>query len=281
MSAAIKIRGMTVRYGELTAVSELDLEVRRGEIFGFLGPNGAGKTTTIRALLDLLRPEAGEVAIFGRPVAGGPGRERARIGFLPGDLTLFPVLTGRETLQLFENLYRVPVTRREETLDRLGFPRDALDRRTRSYSTGMRQMLGITCALQHDPELLILDEPTTGLDPLVRESLLTLLRGLASRDRTVLFSSHALAEVESCADRVGLIHRGRLHLVDDMAALRRRFPRRVRLVYGDGRRRSFSHEGPPAELLAKIDTDGLVDLEIRAANLADVFRSVVKGESAE
>src|SRR5882672_8554726 len=173
---AIETKGLTFRYAGGVGVSDVDLTVERGEIFGFLGPNGAGKTTTIRMLLDLLRPDRGEARLLGTAVRAGGGELRRRIGFLPGDLALPAGLTGRQALELFAELARRPAVRRDEVLDRIGFPRAALERRVKTYSTGMRQAIGLDCALQHAPELLILDEPTTGLDPLVRDAVLGLLR---------------------------------------------------------------------------------------------------------
>ncbi len=272
---------MTVRFGPVTAVSNLDLEVQTGEVFGFLGPNGAGKTTTIRSLLDLLRPQTGRVEVLGVEVRAGGGALRSRIGYLPGDLALFPFLTGRQTLVLFEQLNKRADVLRDHVLETLGFPRDALDRKVRTYSTGMRQMLGVTCAMQHDPELLVLDEPTTGLDPLVRTALLGLLREHAAKGRTVFLSSHVLAEVEDSADRVGLIHRGVLHLVENISTLRERLPRQVVLRHLDGRKEAFSHTGSPRELIDRLNPDMLSDLEIRPADLGAVFRFVVHGEDPE
>ncbi|MEZ6197304.1 MAG: ABC transporter ATP-binding protein [Planctomycetota bacterium] len=279
MTLAIEVRGLEVRYGSHVAVSGLDLEVRAGEVFGFLGPNGAGKTTTIRALLDLLRPDRGRVEVLGEPVRGAGGRLRERLGFLPGDLALFPSLRGSETLDFFARLYRRPPRRRDEVLDALGFPREALRRRIRTYSTGMRQMIGITVAMQHDPDLLVLDEPTTGLDPRAR-GLLELLRVRADEGRTVLFSSHVLAEVERSADRLGLVKGGRVHLTEEVASLRERLPKRVRVRRRDGSEEQFLHEGELAPLLARLAAEGeaLADLEVRPVDLAEIFRREIRDE---
>lgn len=273
---AISVRGLTVRYGEHLAVDAVDLEVQRGEIFGFLGPNGAGKTTTIRSLLDLLRPDAGTVHVLGTPVQKGGGALRSRMGYLPGDLAAFPFLTARETMKLHEDLNRVGAPLREMCLERLGFPERALDRPMRTGSTGMRQMIGITCAMQHAPDLLVLDEPTTGLDPIVRGRFLDMLRERADEGTTILFSSHVLAEVEHCADRVALVSGGKIQLVSGMDELRLRSPRRVELRYEDGRREERAHRGDPSELLDSIERDGLVDVTIRPADLSELFRELVE-----
>lgn len=271
---AIRIEGLTVRYGAMTAVEALDLTVPAGEVFGFVGPNGAGKSSTIRSLLDLQRPAAGRVTVLGYAVRDGGPALRARCGYLPGDLALFPFLTGTQTIDFFAGLYQQPPVDREAVLDRLGFTRAALGRKVGTYSTGMRQQIGITCAFQHQPELLILDEPTTGLDPLVREAFLGLVRDAAVAGRTVLLSSHVLDEIEDCAHRIGLIHRGVLRQVDTIAGLRERLPKTVVLRWRDGRVETRAHHGSAEELLATLDADraGLLDLEIRPADLREVFR---------
>jgi beta-exotoxin I transport system ATP-binding protein len=277
---AIEIRGLTVRYGAHVAVRGLDLEVRSGEIFGFLGPNGAGKTTTIRVLLDLLRPDEGVVRVLGEEPRAAGGALRGRLGYLPGDLALFPGARGSETLDFFARLYGRATPLRDEILDRLGFPREALSRRVRTYSTGMRQMIGVAVAMQHRPELMILDEPTTGLDPLVREAFLDLLRERAAEGATIIFSSHVLAEVERSADRLGLVRDGRLHLVEEVTKLRRRLPKRVRLTRQDGEVETFLHEGVAGPLLARLaaECEDIVDLEVRPVELAELFRQVIRDE---
>ncbi len=169
---AISIRGLTKRYGSLAALNDLNLDINRGEIFGFLGLNGAGKTTTIRLLLDLLRPTSGNAFIFGYDCWTQGLEARARLGYLPGELGLYLDLTGLETLDFLAGLNRQPVDKRhrQELCDRLELPRSDLRRRLREYSTGMKRKLGIIQAFQANPPLLILDEPTEGLDPLMQES---------------------------------------------------------------------------------------------------------------
>jgi ABC-2 type transport system ATP-binding protein len=251
-----------------------------GQVFGFLGPNGAGKTTTIRLFLDLLRPDRGRATILGHEVRAGGGALRSRIGYLPGDLALFPRVTGTEVLDLFARLQRRPPARRAEVLDALGFPAEALRRRTRTYSTGMRQMIGIAIAFQHDPELLILDEPTTGLDPLVRSSFLDLVRGARARGATVFLSSHVLDEVDKVADRIGLIARAKLRLVEGVAHLRRRWPRRVRVRLHDGTEREWETRSAAMPLLDELRALDPAEVEIARAALDEVFRSIVEDASS-
>ena len=219
---------------------DLDLSVPRGEIFGFLGPNGAGKTTTIRLLLDLLRPDRGRAEVLGEEVRKGGAAPRARAWVTcRGTSPSFRASPGPRTLDFFSHLQGRPPVRRAEVLAALGFPAAALARQVRTYSTGMRQMIGIAIAFQHDPDLLILDEPTTGLDPLVRGAFLDLLRAARHRGATVFLSSHVLDEVDRVADRVGLIAHAKLRLVEGVDEIRRRWPRQVRVRMKDGSERTF------------------------------------------
>jgi ABC-2 type transport system ATP-binding protein len=272
---AIRCRDLTALHAAGAGIDGLDLEVGRGEVFGFLGPNGAGKSTTIRLLLDLLRPTRGTAEALGVEVRAGGAELRRRIGYLPGDLELFPRETGRSTLEFFAALYGRPPVLRDEALSRLGFPTAAYDRPIATYSTGMRQMLGLTIAFQHDPELLVLDEPTTGLDPVVRDAFLELVRGARARGRTVFLSSHVLEEVERVADRVGLIARSRLRLVATLDELRAKRPRRVTVLRRSGAREEFEHAGPVAPLLKALAVADVADVRIESASLDAVFRAAV------
>jgi ABC-2 type transport system ATP-binding protein len=223
----IHTSGLTKHYGPTVGLEDLDIEVDSGEVFGFLGPNGAGKTTTIRLILDLIRPTRGEARLFGRP-AGEPFI-RGRIGYLPGELTLDDRLTGRESLEFLAALGRRPVSpdRRMVICERLGLADADLDRRVREYSRGMKQKLGLVSALQHEPDLLILDEPTTGLDPLVREAVFEIMTEAGSEGRTVFHSSHVLSEVDRTCTRVGIVKQGRLMAVMRSDDIRRSSTRRM------------------------------------------------------
>jgi ABC-2 type transport system ATP-binding protein len=232
-SAAISIHGLTKRYGRLIAVDHLDLEVRRGEVFGFLGLNGAGKTTTIRILLDLLRPTAGHAAIFGHDCQSDSLRARSAIGYLPGEMGGYSNLTGRELLVFLERIgggtvskeHRNNLTERFELSDR------DLSRKLREYSTGMKRRLGLIQAFQADPLLLILDEPTEGLDPLMQESFYDLLADARHRGRTVFMSSHVLPEVERVCDRIAMLRNGEVVLISSVQDARKLASRRVRVAF--------------------------------------------------
>jgi ABC-2 type transport system ATP-binding protein len=218
---------LTKRFGRLTAVADLDLQVERGEIVGFLGPNGAGKTTTIRMLMGFLRPSAGRAAILGAR-AGDVG-VRHRIGYLPGDLRIDPAMTG---MQHFHWYGRLRGHRNQRKVDELTERLD-LDpsRPFGTLSKGNRQKVGIVQALCHDPQVIILDEPTTGLDPLVQREFLALLAQAAGDGAAILFSSHVLPEVERAADRVAIIRAGRLVTVATVDALLDQARRRLELRF--------------------------------------------------
>jgi ABC-2 type transport system ATP-binding protein len=208
MTEAIEVDGLIKRFGRATALNGLDLRVRTGEVHGFLGPNGAGKTTTIRVLLGLMRPDGGAATLLG----GDPWRDATalhrRLAYVPGDVTLWPTLSGGEVIDLLGRLRGgIDVKRRNALLERFELdPR----KKGRAYSKGNRQKVALVAALSSDVEMLILDEPTSGLDPLMEEVFREVIREEKQRgDRTVLLSSHILSEVEALCDRVTIIREGR------------------------------------------------------------------------
>ena len=218
MTAIIQTEKLTKSYGVHRGIIDVDLEVAEGEIFGFLGPNGAGKTTTIRVLLDLIRPTAGTARVFGIVSSEDPVGIHRRIGYIPGEFTLYDRLTGGQTMDYFGNL-RGGV---ERAYQRQLIERFDIDpkRRYKELSKGNKQKIGLVIALQHQPELLILDEPTSGLDPLIQQSFFELVREAKAEGRTVFLSSHILSEVEKTCDRVAIIREGRLVKVDSVEGLR-------------------------------------------------------------
>jgi ABC-2 type transport system ATP-binding protein len=211
----LAVRGLRKRYDEIDAVDGLDLTVGRGELYGFLGPNGAGKTTTIRMALGLILPTAGEVEVLGVRVGPGSPPPLERVGALVEEPAFWRFLSGRRNLEYMARAggsgpdTRARLGRVDDVLARVGLT-DAADKRVKAYSQGMRQRLGIALALLGEPELLVLDEPTNGLDPSGMREVRELLRGLADAGTTVFVSSHLLAEVEAVCDRVGVMARGRL-----------------------------------------------------------------------
>lgn len=286
----VSICGLTKRYGPLTALNNLNLDVGHGEVLGFLGLNGAGKTTTIRLLLDLLRPTSGKAFIFGHDCWTESLATRARLGYLPGELGLYPDLTGSEVLHFLAGLNRQPVDKRhrQQLCDRLELPQSDLRRRLREYSTGMKRKLGLVQAFQADPPLLILDEPTEGLDPLMQESIYELLADAKGRGRTVFMSSHVLSEVERVCDRIALLRKGELVLLSSVKESRRLAPRRVRVIFSEDvstdaelppghesveaapRQWRLNVAGPLGPLLDVLAQLPVEDLEVQEGRLEDV-----------
>ena len=217
---AIVTEGLTKYYDGRRGIVDVALEVRAGEVFGFLGPNGAGKTTTIRLLLDLIRPTAGRARVLGLDVREESLEIRRRVGYLPGELALWERMTGAELLAFLGEL-RGGVDRRfvAELAERLDCD---LSARIGSLSHGSKQKVALIQAFMHRPELLILDEPTTGLDPLMQEEFQRMVAEVRAEGRTVFLSSHILREVERTCDRVGIIREGRLVAVEDVGDLRAR-----------------------------------------------------------
>jgi ABC-2 type transport system ATP-binding protein len=204
----VETHSLTKRYGSgVLAVDSVDMSVRRGEVYGFLGPNGAGKTTTLRMLVGLIRPTSGTVTVAGHPPGDPAGL--AKIGSLIESPGFYPYLSGRENLRVVADLARVNHKRVEEVLDLVELGSRA-GRKFGTYSTGMKQRVGVAAALLKDPELVILDEPSNGLDPQGMAEMRKLIKDISHSDRTVLLSSHLLGEVEQICDRVGVISNGRL-----------------------------------------------------------------------
>jgi ABC-2 type transport system ATP-binding protein len=208
---------LTKRYGDRLAVDAVTMTVRRGEVYGFLGPNGAGKTTTLRMLLGLVRPTSGQARVFG--AAPGPSAALARVGALVEGPGFFPYLSGRDNLRVLARHARLDDVAVEAALEQVDLTSRASDP-FRSYSLGMKQRLGVAAALLGDPDLLVLDEPTNGLDPAGMADMRDLVRALVEAGQTVLLSSHLLGEVEQVCDRVGVIVRGRLLAERTVADLR-------------------------------------------------------------
>ena len=232
MTDPIVLEGLTKRFHALVAVKHLNLRVPAGCVFGFLGLNGAGKTTTIRLLLDLLRPTSGRALILGHNCQLDGLRARAHGGYLPGEMRLYPDMTGRQVLRLLARLsgQTVDEQRQRELLARLAFSERDLSRRVGEYSTGMKRKLGLVQAFQSDPDVLILDEPTEGLDPLMQEVFSQLVCETSARGHTVFMSSHVLSEVERLCHRIAVLRSGELVLEAPVHELRRLAPRDVRVT---------------------------------------------------
>ncbi len=293
MSAAapvLEVVDLTKRYGDATAVDGISFRVEPGETLGVLGPNGAGKTTTIRVLLDLIRPTSGRASVFGIESSSDPVAIHRRIGYLPGEFTLYDRLTGAEPIEYFANL-RGGVDRAysKALIERLGLDPS---RRFREYSKGNKQKVGLVCALQHRPELLILDEPTAGLDPLVQQTFDKLLFEAREEGRTVFLSSHIISEVERTCDRVAIIRDGRIVRLDTLEAIRDLASHEVELRFAEsvsgagfaalpgvvnlveeGRTLRMLVTGPIAPIVRLAGQHELVDFVSREPSLEEVFLS--------
>jgi ABC-2 type transport system ATP-binding protein len=301
--SAIETHGLTKRYGHrpsrihppghaseglVRALEDLTIDVREGEIFGFLGPNGAGKSTMIRLLLGFLHPTAGHASVLGLDSVHASVAIRARVGYLPGGIAFWDGLTGERLLDELAAMSGRPPIRRAALLDRLELSPSTLRRTVRDYSRGMRQKLGVVQALQHDPELAILDEPTEGLDPLMQHAFYAILEELRQAGRTIFFSSHILSEVERVCDRVAIVRQGRLVALEDIPTLLARRKRNVEIRLGgappelvgvqgvsdvwigDGRL-TCRLEGDMAPFLAAIARVTIHDLTIEPARLEEAF----------
>lgn len=220
MSSAVIIEDLTKRYGKRRGVTNVNLEVSSGQVFGFIGPNGSGKTTTIRLLMNFIQPTSGHAVVLGRDPQRQDLEIRSLVGYLPGDLALYQNLTGRQLLSYFAYL-RGGVD--EALASRLVERLDAeLDRPIKALSTGNKQKLGLVQAFAHRPELLILDEPTVGLDPLIQQEFNAMVREVRDEGRTVFLSSHNLTEVERATDRVAIIREGEIAVVEELSTLKER-----------------------------------------------------------
>jgi len=286
---AIKTEALTKHYGEVKALVDLDLEVKMGEVFGFLGPNGAGKTTMIRCILDLIHPTSGRASIVGLDSHRDSVEIRNHIGYLPSDLSMYPNLTGKDTLTYYANLRGgVDWDYVDELASRLAAD---LSPKVGDLSSGNRQKVGLIQAFMSKPNVVIMDEPSTGLDPLVQREFQAMVREVAAEGRCIFLSSHTLSEVQRVADRVGIIRNGHLAAVESVDELRSKGIRRVEIQFTTPVDASI-FEGVPgvrdvevadhhavmsfdghmdALLKAATSTYQLVDVNTQEADLEEVF----------
>jgi ABC-2 type transport system ATP-binding protein len=218
MPPAIETKGLTKRFGTTTALADLTLDIEAGEVFGFLGPNGAGKTTTVRLLLGLLRPTSGSSRVVGLDAWADPVEVHRHVAYVPGEFAVWPTLTGAETMELLGSLHGdVDLAYQRELCERFDFDPS---RKARSYSKGNRQKIALVAALSTRAPVLILDEPTAGLDPLKEVTFRDCVSEARARGQTVFLSSHILSEVEALCDRVGILRAGKLVDVGPLAQMR-------------------------------------------------------------
>jgi ABC-2 type transport system ATP-binding protein len=297
--AAIRLTELTKFYGAVVGVDGLSLEIVPGEVFGFLGANGAGKTTTIRLLLDLLRPTSGSASIAGFDTQRQSLEVRRRVGYLPGEMPVYPELTGAGYLRYLASLggSAVAPARLEQLLRRFDVSDLDLGRRMREYSHGMKRKLGIIQALMGEAPVVILDEPTSGLDPLMIEAFGETIDDLSRGGRTTVFlSSHVLSEVDRVCQRIGLIRAGRLVAVRALAELRASAPRRVIVSFAepvrvapppgatvlscDPHRWQLEIEGPLGPLLGHLAHLPVADIEAGAASLSDTVLRLMSEDAS-
>jgi ABC-2 type transport system ATP-binding protein len=293
----ISTQQLARHYGRRRGIEDVNLTVREGEIFGFLGPNGAGKTTTIRVLLGLMKATGGSARVFDLDCWSQSPAIKQRIGYLPGDLRLYPWFTGEKALQVAAGVRGADSIRIRgaHLLERF-----QLDAKVpvRKMSRGMRQKLGIVLALTHDPQLVILDEPTSGLDPLMCDELYRCLRQIAANGATVFFSSHTLSEVELLCERVAIVRAGRIVADESIESLRRQAHREVMLRFEtaeaangavpdflsmasrQGMQWQATLVGTPSQLVAWAATQPLVDLSVSPPSLESLFRSYYQDAEA-
>ncbi len=293
----IETFGLSKRYGPVQALNDLHLAVRSGDIFGFLGPNGAGKTTTIRILLDLIRPTRGHACVLGLDTRSQSLEVRRRVGYMAGEVALYEQMTGGELLSLLSDLRGGGhLVRARQLAERLDLD---LGRRIGHYSSGMKQKLALIAALSPVPELLILDEPTKGLDPLVQLEVYAILSEERARGCTVFFSSHILPEVERVCNRVGIVREGRVVAVEDIDSIRHKRVRRltvtfarpvaadalrlegVEIMSADGDRAELAVHGHVPDLLQRLAALPVVDFVFPEATLEDTFMRFYGGEADE
>ena len=253
MSAALRLTHVSKRFAGVHALDDVGFAIEPGEVFGYLGPNGAGKTTTLRIILGLVHADAGDVAVLGQPARRTTAR--LSVGFLPGDLALYPDLTGLELLDYFAR-YRParPPALRPALIAAFDIGPSVLGRRVKFLSHGTRQKLGLVVAMQHDPDLLLLDEPSSGLDPLVQQAFRAAVVDAAARGRAVLFSSHVLSEVEQVCARVAILRQGRIVAIDAVSELRGRTLRRMRVRFRGAAPADLAHT--PGVVTAQPEGEG-------------------------
>jgi ABC-2 type transport system ATP-binding protein len=291
------VRDLEKYYGKVQALRGINLEVKRGEVYGFLGPNGAGKTTAIRCMLDLIRPQNGSISVLGLNPQEEPETIKERVGYLPGELHVDENMTARQVFRFFNRLRgnRSDWAFIEELSERL---RLELKSPIRNFSKGNKQKVGVVQALMHKPELLLLDEPTSGLDPLMQQEVLRMLVEAQEDGSTVFFSSHIISEVQTVADQVAIIREGKIVEVAETAALLNRSMRQVRIRFQQPTEAEEVYKLPGVELLTKDGSMGLLlqvegqmdtliktlakypvnDFETARASLEEIFLAYYGGE---
>jgi len=283
--SVIEVKGLTKYFGKTHAVDGVSFSVEKGEVFGFLGPNGAGKTTTIRCLMNFLKPTAGQISILGQDAQKNSTEIKNKIGFLSGDVRLYDGWTGDDHIKFLEKL-RARESRAAELISKLNFDPKL---KFRALSSGNKQKLGLILSLMFEPELMIMDEPTLGLDPLLQNSIYEILEDLKKKGSTIFMSSHNLAEVDRVCDRVGIIKDGKIVAIESISSLKEMRMHAVRVHFNSTyNKNDFNFDGIEVQqeipegliigvkgdinpLIKKLANYSIKELEISHASLEDIF----------
>ncbi len=282
----IRTDHLTKYYGKVKGIKDVTITVNRGETFGFLGPNGAGKTTTIRLLLNLINPTRGAAEIFGLDTKKDSLKIRGRIGYIPGDLSLYKSMSGEQFLKFVSSLRTKDASMTDTLLTRFQV---TVDRKIKGYSKGMKQKIGIVQAFMHDPELVIMDEPTLGLDPLMQKEFYTFLKEEQQKGKTAFVSSHILSEVEKVCDRVGIIKDGTIVAVEDVETLKRKSGKVMEVTFAepvtkkdlatpeisnvviDNKTATFNVTGDMNKTIKHLSQFTITDLTAKELSIEDIF----------
>lgn len=292
--SAIKLEGLSKRFGSLLALDAVDLEIESGSVFGFIGPNGAGKTTTIRLMLDFLRPNQGRVLVFGKDPRRDGADLRRKVGYLPGELRLDERLTARQALRYFSSLRGEGIEPSLELAERFDLD---LDRKIKNLSTGSKQKVGLVQAFAHRPRVVVLDEPTSGLDPILQKRFQELLLERSEEGLTAFISSHILSELEEVAEEVAVIRSGKILQISKMSEMQKEALHRVSIhfkrkvpegLFDDvagaseqrysGKVASLVVRGSMEEMMKKIGTRSVVSISSREPDLEEMFLAMYGGE---
>jgi ABC-2 type transport system ATP-binding protein len=290
----IELINITKRYNDTTVVDDLNLRINAGEIVGLIGHNGAGKSTTMKMIAGLIEPTAGKVHVMGRNIQKEGVRVKQKIGFLPEESPLYEAMTARQYLLFFSELYRMPRQKALKRIDQLLASLDLAekDKLTGEFSKGMKRKTAIARALLHDPDLLILDEPNSGLDPLTSFFIINYLKTLRREGKTILLSAHNLFHVETICDRVGIIKNGKLLVFDTMEAIRARLGKReYQVIFHSDQKLDYEHMNGNyifradevdaiAEMLETVSANGwmLMDLSMRESALEEIYVKLMTNE---
>ena len=299
MNSIITTNNLTKTYGKTVGLLDLNLDVESGEVFGFLGSNGAGKSTTMRLLTGFSKPTRGHAEIFGKNTWKNSVDIKKDMGFLPDFPALYEGFTGTELITYMANLQGKKASLQNQLIDQLELAKVDLDRKIKSYSRGMKQKIGIIQALQHDPSVVILDEPTEGLDPLMQQRFFDIITDCKSRGNTIFFSSHIISEVEKICDRIGILRKGHLIAVENITTLKEKTIRYMDITFtknteipvldlpcitsnqrkGDGIRIGIKGDINP--LIKKLARSSVKDIVYEEAHLEDIFMDYYQDPTEE